>query len=252
MGKNTKVVGVIPARYHSTRFEGKPLASLLGKPMIYHVYHNARICRLLDEVVVATDDERIEKAVLDFGGKVILTAKHHPTGTDRVAEAAGHFEADIVVNVQGDEPLVDAHVLEELINPLLKDESVEVSNVITEITNPGDFMDTTVVKAVRDLKGNLLFLTRAPIPYPKTRQNYVVFQHIGLYAFRKPFLLKFAKMKPTPLELIEGIEFLRLIEHGYKVRAVLVEHRSIGVDTLSDLIEVEKIMKRNQNGKTEH
>ena len=245
MHKNIKVAAVIPARYHSTRFEGKPLALIEGKPMIFHVYENTKKCRLLDEVVVATDDERIQEAVLEFGGKVILTSKEHPTGTDRVAEAAKYIEADIIVNVQGDEPLVNIKMIEQLVLPLLEEESINVTNLIARIENPGDFIDATVVKAAKDKDDFLLYLTRSPIPYPRTRQNYAVYQHIGVYAFRKSFLLAFAQMPQSPLELIEGIEFLRIIENGYKVKAILTDHRSIGVDTISDLLEVEKIIKKS-------
>ncbi len=246
MSKKKKVVAVIPARYKSTRFEGKPLAKILGKPMIYHVYENIKRCASLDEIIIATDDERIQKTVTDFGGKVVMTSSECATGTDRVAEAARMIQADIIVNVQGDEPMTEIKMIEDLVRPLLDDDKVYVTNLVTKIFDLASYVDTTVVKAALDLSGNIMFLTRAPIPYPKTRQGYVVYQQIGAYAFRKDFLLKYAQMPQTPLELIEGVEFLRILENGLKVKAVETDHQSMSVDTLSDLIEVEKIMKKKQ------
>lgn len=244
MKNKTKIVGVIPARYQSTRFEGKPLALILGKPMIYHVYKQCRKCKLLDEVIVATEDERILNCVNGFGGKAILTDTKHPTGTDRVAEVAQKVKADIIVNIQGDEPLIQPGMINSLVKPLLADPSVYVTNSIAEIKNIGDYLDSTVVKAAIDCNKDLLYLTRSPIPHPKTRQKYMVLKQIGLYAFQKNFLLKYVKMKQTPLELVEGIEFLRILENGYKIRSVMAGFNPISVDNLSDLIEVEKIMSQ--------
>lgn len=238
-----KVVAVIPARYQSTRFQGKPLAKILGKPMIEHVYRNAKKCRVLDEVVVATDDQRIFDAVESFGGKSIMTSDKHPTGTDRVAEAARKLDAGIIVNVQGDEPLIQPQMIERTINPLLEDKSVQVTNLISRLTDIGDYVDTGVVKAAIDLHGHLMYLTRSAIPFPKTRQGYVVHKQIGLYAFRRNFLFRFVAMKQSPLELIEGVEFLRILENGYKIKAVVTDYSAVSVDTLSDLIEVERILR---------
>jgi len=242
-----KIVAVIPARYQSTRFEGKPLAKILGKPMIQHVYENIKASRYLDDVFVATDDERIFKTVQGFGAKAIMTNPKHPTGTDRVAEAAKSIKADIVVNVQGDEPLVNKGMVEQVISPLLEDKSINVANLITEISNIGDYVDVTVVKAALDKDNFILYLTRSPIPYPKTRQNYVVYKQIGLYALRKDFLLRFVKMPQTNLELIEGVEFLRILENGCKIKGVITDYNALSVDTLSDLIEVEKILKNKKS-----
>lgn len=247
MRKNNRVVAVIPARYKSTRFEGKPLAKILGKPMIQHVYENIKKCECLDDAVVATDDVRIIQAVEDFGGKAVMTSLEHPTGTDRVAEAAKSIEADIIVNVQGDEPLINPNMITQTVKPLLEDELLEVCNLITEVSSIGDYIDTTVVKAAIDKNDFLLYLTRAPIPYPKTRQEYVVYKQIGLYSFRRDFLFKFVKMKQTKLELIEGIEFLRILENGYKIKGIITNYNAVSVDTLSDLIEVEKLLKRRNS-----
>lgn len=211
--------------------------------MIYHVYKNVEKCQVLHYLAVATDDDRIEQAVKQFGGNVIRTSESHATGTDRIAEAAGKIEADVIVNVQGDEPLVQAGMVEQAVRPVLNDDRVDVTTLMTRITDIGDITDSTVVKIVRDKEGFALFLTRAPIPYPKTRRGgYVVFKQIGLYAFRKPFLLAFAGMEQTPLEMIEGVELLRALENGHKVKAVETQHTTISVDTLSDLHEVRRIL----------
>ncbi len=242
--KKNKIVAIIPARYHSTRFEGKPLAKICGKPMIYHVYKNTRRCTLLDDVAVATDDQRIFDAVKSFGGNVVMTSSSHPTGTDRVAEAAQKLKADIVVNVQGDEPLIKPQLIAMTVEPLLKDSSISVTNLISKLSNPGDFIDSSVVKAALDVKGFLMYLTRSPIPFPKSREGFVIHKQIGLYAFRRPFLQRYVGMPQTPLELVEGVEFLRILENGYKIKAVVADYDTVSVDTPSDLREVEKIMTK--------
>ena len=238
-----KVVAVIPARYQSTRFEGKPLADIHGKPMIYHVYDRAKRAVGIQDVFVATDDERIRKAVEDFGGKVVMTSPEHKTGTDRIAEAASDLDVDIVINVQGDEPLVHPEMLEQAMQPLLEEPKLLVTTLISPIEDAADFIASTIVKTVVDPKRNVLFFSRSPIPYPKTRQSYIAYKQVGLYAFRKEFLLEFAAMAPTPLELIEGVELLRAVENGIQVRGVETRHRTISVDTISDLFEVRKVLK---------
>lgn len=241
--KKLKVVAIIPARYKSTRFEGKPIAMLCKKPLIYWVYNQAVKARNVNEVFIATDDDRIKKAVEDFGGKVVMTSDKHHTGTDRVAEAVENVDADIIVNVQGDEPLVHPQMIEQASEPLFHNNGLELTTLMTKIDNPGDFVDATVVKTVIDKSNNVLYFSRAPIPYPKTRQNYTVYKQIGLYAFRKGFIQAFAQMDQSPLELVEGVELLRAIENGYKVRGVETQHKAYSVDTISDLIEVGKIIQ---------
>jgi len=245
--KKQKVSVIIPARYASTRFEGKPLAKINGQPMIYHVYKRVEESSFADESIVATDDRRIFDVVSDFGGKVVMTSPEHPTGTDRVAEVADKLDSDIIVNVQGDEPLIVPEMIDQVVQPLLDESAVEVTNTITQIISPADYLDPTVVKAVKDKKDNLLFLTRSPIPFPKTRQRFAIYKQVGLYAFRRAFLHFFAQMEQTDLELREGIEFLRLLENGYRVRAVISNHNPISVDTISDLKEVEKVMVKDKS-----
>jgi len=238
-----KVIAVIPARYQSTRFEGKPLADIHGKPMIYYVYAGAKKAAGIQEVFVATDDLRIRKAVEAFGGKVVMTSPEHKTGTDRIAEAVSGLEVEIVINVQGDEPLVHPEMLEQAMQPLVENPKLLVTTLMSPIEDPADFIDTTVVKAVVDCQSDILFCSRSPIPYPKTRQSYTAYKQVGLYAFRKKFLLEFASMSPTPLELIEGVELLRAVENGIKVRGVETRHKTISVDTISDLFEVRKVLR---------
>ena len=246
--KALKITGVIPARYASTRFEGKPLAMILGKPMIYYVYQQAKRSKILDDVIVATDDERIKKCVEGFGGKVFMTAASHQTGTDRIAEVAGRIDSDIIVNVQGDEPLLHPDMITQVARPIMDDAEVNVVTLMSRIAEAADFVDITNVKVVVDTASNVLFMSRSPIPYPKTRQDYCAYKQIGMYAFKRDYLIRFAGIKQTPLELVEGVELLRVVENGQKLRAVLTEHRTFSVDTLSDLFEVTKIMKK-QNAK---
>ncbi|MBU1121390.1 MAG: 3-deoxy-manno-octulosonate cytidylyltransferase [Candidatus Omnitrophica bacterium] len=247
MAKNKRIIAIIPARYKSTRFEGKPLANILGKPMIYHVYKNVEKCDVLDDIIVATDDRRIFDVVEDFGGKAVMTSAQHPTGTDRIAEAAVALESDIIVNVQGDEPLINPDMISQVVQPLLDDNAINVANLIAKVSDIGDYVDVSVVKTAVDKNEFILYLTRSPIPYPKTRQEYVIYKQIGLYSFRREFLFEFVKMKQTSLELVEGIEFLRILENGHKVKAVITEYAAISVDTLSDLMEVEKILKERKS-----
>ena len=237
-----KIVAIIPARYKSTRFLGKPLARIKGKPMIQHVYDNARKCILLDDVFVATDDRIISEVVHDFGGKAIMTDYEHHTGTDRVAEAANSIDADIIVNIQGDEPMINADMIADVIAPVVADSSILICNLLTKIKSIGDYIDVTVVKAVMDKNDYILYLTRSPIPYPKTRQGYTAYKQIGLYSFRKDFLKRFVNMEQTPLELVEGIEFLRILENGYGIKGVVTNQNTISVDSLSDLKEVAKLL----------
>ena len=247
--KNT-VLAVIPARYKSTRFEGKPLADIWGKPMIYYVYQRALEAKLVNDVIVATEDERIQDAVLAFGGKAMMTSDKHQTGTDRVAEVAALTDAEFYVDVQGDEPLINPEAIDAAVKPLLDEPAINVTTLMTRIEEPVDLIDPTVVKVVRDLNDYVLFMTRSPIPYPKVRRDYTLYKQVGTYGFRREFLLHFAKMEQTPLELIEGIEFLRILEHGYRLKGVSTPYDSIGVDTMSDLIEVRKRMAPANNAQT--
>lgn len=232
-------MALIPARYDSSRFPGKALADLCGKPMIVHVYERARQARGVDEVIVATDDRRIADAVTAFGGVARLTSSEHRTGTDRIAEVARNLACDIVVNPQGDEPLLDPRMIEDVVRPLLDDPSVSMTTLRRPIVDPADYFNPHVVKVTVDATGDALYFSRAAIPAagaPGAGPDMPPCNaHIGLYAFRREFLLRFAALPRTPLERIESLEQLRALEHGYRIRTVLTRHATVGVDTPEDL-----------------
>lgn len=249
----TKISAVIPARYGSTRFEGKPLADILGKPMIQWVYEGVCQSKLIDELIVATDDQRILEAVQSFGGKGVMTSPEHPTGTDRVAEVARKLKSGIIVNVQGDEPLIKGSIIDKAIRPLLKDESLCMSSLMTRIEDIKDWLNPHHVKVVVDQKGFALYFSRSPIPFPRDFNleqilsnpadkrgifSKRVFKSIGLYVYRRKFLLKLSKMKPTPLEKLEKLEQLRVLENGFQIKVIPIDYEPIGVDTFEDIEKV--------------
>jgi len=253
----TKISAVIPARYGSTRFEGKPLADILGKPMIQHVYEGVRQSKLIDEVIVATDDQRIIEAVKSFGGKAVMTSPTHFTGTDRVAEVAKKLRSEIIVNVQGDEPLIKGDIIDKAIRPLLVDDTLQLSTLMTRIEEVRDWLNPHIVKVVADQKDFALYFSRSPIPFPRELQigrlesnpfgtnrplPKRVFKHIGVYVFRRKFLLQFSKMKPTPLEKLEKLEQLRALENGHRIQVTPVDYEPICVDTPEDIQEVEAFL----------
>jgi 3-deoxy-manno-octulosonate cytidylyltransferase (CMP-KDO synthetase) len=239
-----KVIAVIPARYKSTRLEGKPLADIHGKPMIQHVYENARRALTLHSVVVATDDARICEAVRRFGGDVVMTRPEHTCGTERVAEVAADSDAAIVVNIQGDEPLLDPEMIDECVKALQENEGVGVSTVIKKIGERG-YHDPAVVKTVRDTFGRALYFSRSLIPYPRYgTADFEVFEHVGLYAYRRDCLMRLAGLPPTPLETIEGLEQLRALENGIAIQTVETSCTGelVSVDTAEDLERVRQIL----------
>jgi 3-deoxy-manno-octulosonate cytidylyltransferase (CMP-KDO synthetase) len=248
-----KISAVIPARYGSTRFEGKPLADILGKPMIQHVYEGVCQSKLIDEVIIATDDQRILEGVKSFGGKVVMTSPTHFTGTDRVAEVARKLKSEIIVNVQGDEPLIKGIIIDKAIRPLLTDDTLPMSTLMTRIEEVRDWLNPHIVKVVADQMNFALYFSRSPIPFPRELQigrleshpfgtnrplPRKVFKHIGIYVFRRKFLLNFSKMKPTPLEKLEKLEQLRALENGYRIKITPVNYEPICVDTPEDLQKV--------------
>src|SRR3972149_3348679 len=249
------VIAIIPARYGSTRLDGKPLLDIGGKPMVQWVYERAKKAKLIRDVMVATDDKRVMSAVERFGGKAVMTSSSHRSGTDRIAEAAGSLNADVIVNVQGDEPLIEPEMIDEAIKPLLAESSLLISTLKTRIANEEELKDPNVVKVVTDREGFAIYFSRLPIPYVRESSEFGVrsselkatyYKHIGLYVYRKDFLLKFAKMKPTPLEDAEKLEQLRVLENGYKIKVVETKYNSVGVDTQEDLEKVRKIVERGQ------
>jgi 3-deoxy-manno-octulosonate cytidylyltransferase (CMP-KDO synthetase) len=242
------VLVVIPARYGSTRFPGKPLATIRGKPMIQHVYEGAAKAKGIDEVIVATDDERIVRTVIEFGGKAAMTNPACRSGTERVAEVARTRSASVIINVQGDEPLVQPDMLEPLAEFLSRHQAVPMASLMTRLRLE-DRENPSVVKVVVDRDGFALYFSRSPIPYSRvtlatSHQPLVVplFKHLGLYGYQRHFLLQFPSLEPTPLEQVEQLEQLRVLEHGYRLKLLETAHDTIGVDTPADIGRVEALM----------
>lgn len=239
------VVAVIPARFESTRLPGKPLADIAGKPMIQRVYERAAAASGIDRVVVATDDERVRETVTSFGGDAIMTSTSHQTGTDRIAEAVSEIDAEIVVNVQGDLPLLDPDNVAAAVAPMLDDRELPMTTLMTPIRDRAELANPNVVKVVTDDRGYALYFSRAPIPYRRddnSGDTVVARRHIGLYVYRREFLLTFAGLAPTPLEQAEKLEQLRALEHGYRVKVVEIVEAGAEVDTPADLDKVRKLI----------
>jgi 3-deoxy-manno-octulosonate cytidylyltransferase (CMP-KDO synthetase) len=232
------VVAVIPARYESTRFPGKPLALIGDKTMIEHVYRRARAVPMVTRVLVATDDSRIEESVRAFGGEVVMTRPSHPSGTDRVAEVAGGLQADFIVNIQGDLPFLEGEMLQRAVEAMRSDPNLPMATLKVPIRDAAELSNPNVVKVVTDRDGYALYFSRSPLPcwrdgLPTTTLGH---RHIGLYAFRREFLLTFASLAPTPLEQAEKLEQLRALEWGFRVRVVeTADQLGVEVDTPADL-----------------
>lgn len=237
-----KSVGIIPARYSSTRLPGKPLLEISGRPMIQHVYERARQARTLCEVIVATDDARIVEAVRGFGGKAVLTSTEHPSGTDRLAEVARDLDADVIVNIQGDEPLVEPAEIDMLVAPFRRQRSLMMATLATPIQEESDWLDPSVVKVVVSQSGNALYFSRQPLPYQREGFPVERLKHIGMYAYRREFLLKFTDLPRTPLEQAESLEQLRALEFGFPIRVLKTDQDAISVDTPADLQRVRKLV----------
>jgi 3-deoxy-manno-octulosonate cytidylyltransferase (CMP-KDO synthetase) len=241
-----KAVGVIPARYQSTRLEGKPLADIHGRPMVWHVYERASRARSLNSVVVATDDERILRAVTELGGRALMTRAEHVCGTERVAEVAESVDGEIFVNIQGDEPLIDPRMIDECVEALESNPGVALATLMKCVPETA-YGDSSVVKVVCDVKGRALYFSRSLIPFPRTRTaTFRVFEHIGLYAYTREALLSLAHLPATPLEEIEGLEQLRALENGLAIQVVETrcEGELVSVDTAQDLEHVRRILDR--------
>ncbi|NIA28884.1 MAG: 3-deoxy-manno-octulosonate cytidylyltransferase [Actinobacteria bacterium] len=241
-----KIIGVIPARYGSTRLEGKMLLKISGKAMIQRVYEQVSKAQLLQEVIVATDDERIKSLVDSFGGKVVMTSPHHRSGTDRVAEAVRNFDIDYVINVQGDQPFVDPKMIDELTKTILENNEINMATIVKQIRKE-DMRVPSVVKTVTDKNNNALYFSRSLIPYPLNKNGLVVYEHIGLYAYKKEFLKLISQLPVGNLERIEKLEQLRVLENGYDIYVVETKcenpHFSgFGVDTKSELEEAEQML----------
>ncbi len=239
-----KIVAIIPARYDSARFKGKPLAHICGKPMVQWVYEAAAKVRGISEVIVATDSRQILEAVEGFGGKARLTSSAHQSGTDRIAEVVRDLDCDIVTNIQADEPLINPLMIEEALLPLTQNKDIPMGTLKSSIKRLPELLDPNVVKVVTDSKDFAIYFSRAPIPYHRKgwdlKNQPRNFKHIGLYVYRRDFLLRFSKMESTPLEQIEGLEQLRALENGYQILVPTTQYDSFGVDTPEDLAEVKR------------
>jgi 3-deoxy-manno-octulosonate cytidylyltransferase (CMP-KDO synthetase) len=233
-----KTIGVIPARFASTRFPAKVLANIDGKPMVRHVWERAARCQELDEVLIACDHEDVFKAAQSFKAQVVMTDPHHLSGTDRIAEAVRGLKVDIVVNIQGDEPFVDPRTIDAMTLLLKKDPKTLMGTAIKEITNDDDFLNPNVVKCVVDDQGYALYFSRSPIPYHRNKNNSSEtknYKHFGLYAYRKDFLMEFKNWPKGALESAEELEQLRVLEHGVRIKTTVTGYDSIAVDTPQDL-----------------
>ncbi len=245
--KKNKVIAVIPARYASSRFPGKLLAKLAGRPVIEHVVKRTSRAASIDRVLVATDDERIFACVKEFGGQPIMTSADHPTGTDRIGEVVRDIPCDIVVNVQGDEPAIDPAAIDAAVAPLLFDGTLMMSTLATPIADIDDLLSPHVVKVVTDINDNALYFSRSVLPgsregvYDVSSGRYM--WHIGLYVFRRDFLLSFIGLGQTPLEKAENLEQLRALEHGYPIRVITTPYAGMDVNTPQDLVRLERLIE---------
>lgn len=259
-----KVLGIIPARYKSTRLEGKPLVKIEGNTLIYHVYKRSSQAKELNDLIVATDDERIFHEVKSFGGKALMTSPYHNSGTERVAEVAENSDAQIVINIQGDEIFIRAEMIDELVKSLKSDPDLFMATYMTRITDMDELDNPHIVKVITDSQSYAIYFSRNAIPYPMLnvpvhistvkelvsyKNELIAFyrKHIGIYGYQRNFLLHFTKLKPTPLEQIERLEQLRAIENGIKIKVLETDHPMIGIDTEEDLKRVQALIHAQPN-----
>lgn len=249
MDKPHYCVAIIPARYASVRFPGKPLASILGKTLIQRTYENACRCTSLNRVIIATDDSRIFDHVRSFGAEAIMTGKDHATGTDRLAEAYQNIQSDrkidILVNIQGDEPCIDPKAIEAIIKALMNDETAVMSTAATQILSEEEALNPAIVKCVISSTGNALYFSRSLIPGNKSGKycnEATYYKHLGLYAYRPEFLIEYHKLKKTKLQIAEDLEQLKVLEHGYNIKTIIIDSDSVGVDNPEDIKKIENIL----------
>jgi len=245
-----KILGVIPARYASSRFPGKALARIDSRTMLEHVYERVSMSRYLTSVIVATDDERIGAEARRFGARVQMTRDDHESGTDRVAEVvSSHPDVELVVNVQGDEPLIDPAAIDAAVLPLFEERAIQMGTLKKRIEDPREVSDPNVVKVVTDRFGNAIYFSRSTIPYPRDEAHSGIthYKHIGLYVYRRDFLLRYPGMAVGPLERAERLEQLRALENGFRIRVVETDYESLGVDTPADLDRVNSLIEAMRN-----
>lgn len=249
MTHNAEIIGIIPARMASSRFSGKPMARIMGIPMIGHVYHRTKMCKTLNEVYVATCDKEIADYIESIDGKAVMTADTHERASDRTAEAMLKIEGeinkivDIVVMVQGDEPMLHPEMVDDSIRPMLEDESIQTVNLMSALKSMEEQEDPNEVKVVVDLNGFALYFSREPIPsWKKGAKEVPMYKQVCIIPFRRDFLIKFNELAPTPLEIIESVDMLRILEYGYRVKMVFSHYKTYSVDTIEDLKKVESLM----------
>lgn len=241
-----KIGCVIPARFGSTRLPGKPLADIAGKPMIQRVYERVTNAKKPEVFIVATDDQRVYDAVQSFGGTVVMTDANHPTGTDRLAEVAQQYtDLDVIINVQGDEPMIDANLIDQLVELFESDDALQMATVATPLLEE-EYDEPSAVKVILNKRNDAMYFSRSLIPYPRHDFVNTPLKHIGIYAYRRQFLLDYAKMEPTAAEQTESLEQLRALENGFAIRVITTDKRFVGVDTPEDLARVNAIFEQEE------
>jgi len=238
-------IGIIPARYGSTRFDGKLLAPLCGKSIIQHTWENARKSKSIEDLIIATDDKRIYNVAKGFGAKVIYTSKAHKSGSDRLTEVMSSIDTKVVVNIQADEPLLHSTMIDDVVGPILKDRSVQMTTLCHKIKKEHELLDPNIVKVVMDRKGFALYFSRSPIPCNSMHDSRFTthYKHIGLYAYTKDFLFTFKSLPQSKLEKIEKLEQLRVIENGYRIKVIETKFDTVGIDTPEDLLKASELIK---------
>jgi 3-deoxy-manno-octulosonate cytidylyltransferase (CMP-KDO synthetase) len=236
-----EAIGIIPARYGSIRFEGKLLAELCGKPVIQHTWENSRKSKSIEDLIIATDDKRIYNVAKGFGAKVVYTSKAHRSGSDRLTEVVSSIDTKIVVNIQADEPLIHPSMIDDVVSPILRDNSIQMTTLCHKIKNEYEVQDPNVVKVVMDRNGFALYFSRSPIPHESRIMSH--YKHIGLYAYTKDFLFTFKSLPQSKLEKIEKLEQLRVLENGYKIKVIETRHDTVGIDTPEDLVKATELIK---------
>jgi len=243
------VIGIIPARYSSTRFQGKVLADILGKPMIQHVWERAKQAAVLDDLIIACDDERVARVAEEFGAKVAFTAKGHASGTDRICEVINPLDVKIVINIQGDEPLIHPTMIDAVARALLDDSSISMATVMKNIEEPRVINDPNVIKVVIDKNNFAVYFSRSPIPFHAEESEIklpIYFKHIGLYGYTKDFLFIYKNLPVSYLERVERLEQLRVLEEGFRIKVIETKYDTIGVDTLEDLEKVKEYLQKEK------
>ncbi len=244
-----KVVGIIPARLHSTRLPEKLIRKVCGKYIIQYVWEQALKVKSLSGVIIAVDDKKLKDVCEGFGARTVMTKKNHNSGTDRIREVVSSLKCDLVVNIQGDEPLIEPKTIESLIKPFYADKKLDMATLVVRETSKNAYLNPNIVKVVFDSSNFALYFSRSPIPFYRDKRDYSFYRHLGLYAYKRNFLLKLPRLRKRVLENSEKLEQLRILENGFKIKVVEVKSVSVGIDTLEDLNEFERILKRSDKCK---